>query len=584
MRMHTEIVLTEEQQSIIDKNGCFVVNACPGSGKTLAVAARVAKRVSDWQHTNRGIAAISFTNVAWQEIENYLYNEFYVRATISYPHFLGTIDSFINKYIFLPFGHLVMGCCNRPKLVGPPYDEWEPIQHGWYWQNAECNQKICKLNDFSYDAYDKLLNFAPRSHFDNCKSQHKFCKKLKKEFNNKGYVTQLDANYFAMKILQEYPQIAEALSYRFPMIIIDEAQDSSEIQLKIIDLLIENGHTDIMLIGDPDQAIFEWRTANPHLFIDKYNQWSDNSFRLNENWRSSQNICDFFSKVSSCNEVPTALNVKYKDFSYAPQIWGYANKNCNDIVEKFLGLCRKNDIEIGPKNIAVLVRSKELLQGMQAPEDKKVRNNVNPWRDVLTKNIAKSKYLFDSSSYKESLFLMEKPVYKIIQLKHELDALDLPDFVHEYGFVEWRRLIFSLIWDLPKTKGITLKEWIADAAKILKNHQIELEPKIKKDRRPNFYSAMNFDELFNDDTSKVQTQFYTLGTVHSVKGETFDAVLLILKSRGGNNQKYANILISKASENEELRTIYVAITRPRKILVIAVPKEDKEVWAQKFLE
>ena len=60
----------------------------------------------------------------------------------------------------------------------------------------------------------------------------------------------------AMKILDCYPMVAKAIIHRFPFFIIDETQDTSEIQMKIIDLLINNGLENIMLLGDPDQAIF----------------------------------------------------------------------------------------------------------------------------------------------------------------------------------------------------------------------------------------------------------------------------------------------------------------------------------------
>ena len=120
-----EARLTERQKKIVfEKNGKFVVRACPGSGKTYSVAARLAWKLENWEYRSRGIATLSFTNVAWQEIKNKLENEFNIKKTFGYPHFLGTIDSFVNQFIFLPFGHLVMGCNQRPILVGEPHGSW----------------------------------------------------------------------------------------------------------------------------------------------------------------------------------------------------------------------------------------------------------------------------------------------------------------------------------------------------------------------------------------------------------------------------------------------------------------------------
>ncbi len=117
--------LSETQRKIVfEKEGKFTVRACPGSGKTYSVAARLAHLISDWKQEHQGIAVISFTNAAWQEIQRQINEHFQIESHIRYPHFLGTIDSFINHYIFLPFGHLIMGCNKRPVLVGEPHGSW----------------------------------------------------------------------------------------------------------------------------------------------------------------------------------------------------------------------------------------------------------------------------------------------------------------------------------------------------------------------------------------------------------------------------------------------------------------------------
>ena len=101
-----------------------------------------------------------------------------------------------------------------------------------------------------------------------------------------------------MKILEGFPQIAKAVALRFPYLIVDEAQDTSEIQMRIIDLIIANGLNEVMLVGDPDQAIFEWNDARPDLLNEKFNDWED-SIVLNESRRSSQLICNATFNISS---------------------------------------------------------------------------------------------------------------------------------------------------------------------------------------------------------------------------------------------------------------------------------------------
>jgi ATP-dependent exoDNAse (exonuclease V) beta subunit len=94
---------------------------------------------------------------------------------------------------------------------------------------------------------------------------------IKKQHFRNGVANQSDANYIAYKILTRYPKIAKNISQKFPILIIDEAQDTTAIQMAIVDVLDKAQVESILLVGDPHQAIFEWNTAEPSLFMAKYN-------------------------------------------------------------------------------------------------------------------------------------------------------------------------------------------------------------------------------------------------------------------------------------------------------------------------
>ena len=53
-----------QHEIVFNKSGRFVVRACPGSGKTYCVSARLARLINEWKEDYTGIAAVSFTNVA----------------------------------------------------------------------------------------------------------------------------------------------------------------------------------------------------------------------------------------------------------------------------------------------------------------------------------------------------------------------------------------------------------------------------------------------------------------------------------------------------------------------------------------
>jgi DNA helicase-2/ATP-dependent DNA helicase PcrA len=226
--------LSDEQQKAIEQRGRFVLLACPGSGKTFTVAHRLAKRLKEPNSLRTGIATFSFTNVAHEEIGQQL-QSLGCPPVPPYPHFLGTIDHFINTWIFLPFGHLVMECDERPEIKGFQGNIWNPTGYEWLWKKKECHQNECNLIDFTYDMNGELFNLKREI---NCPFDQSECKRLKERFRARGYATQADANYWAMKILKTYPKVAKALGRRFPEVIIDEAQDTSDIQMRIVDLLV----------------------------------------------------------------------------------------------------------------------------------------------------------------------------------------------------------------------------------------------------------------------------------------------------------------------------------------------------------
>lgn len=594
--------LSEEKREIIyNKRGCFVVRACPGSGKTLTVAARFARLLSERKLSHQGIAAISFTNVAWKEIQQFLEKEegwiakeFGKHTPISYPDFLGTIDSFINQYIFLPFGHLVMGCKDRPQFIGPPHNIFEPIENWKWWKNRECNHYQCKLNDFSYNEDGAVINFAPinRNHFEKCQTNPKICVKFKKQLSKNGWATQLDASYFALKILIDYPLIAKALAKRFPVLLIDEAQDSSTIQMMIIDILIENGLSEVMLVGDPDQAIYEWRTAKPELFNQKYQEWQMNSVVINENWRSTKSICAFADKISSLKKPMIARRGEdLIRWDRTPQILGYGSeKNLQNFVCQFIEQCENEEIE--EDKVYVLSRSNNIWNDALPGSVPLPQKDLFPWKAKreedrgIAHRIAKCKTLYDKKEFKEAFNQLEKALCALLKNIKLVRKLDLDEMIDEWGgFVKWRSDTFKFLKSLPKTDCF-LAQWTCKANEVLGS--ISWLPDfrfniISQGKYKYLYPNLTFEQLFVDPKAVNHGVKCSFGTVHSVKGETLEAVLFILRTKPHKSKLYPRLLDEETlSSNEELRVVYAAITRAAKKLALAVPKEHEKVWKRKF--
>jgi len=567
---------TKEQQKVIDTDGLFVVQACPGSGKTFAVAARVARKLQDWGTRNRsGMAVLSFTNAAWKQVHKQLAEDFGIETGLRYPHFLGTIDSFVNRHIFLPFGQLAMKCDGRPDLVGEPFGPW----HG----HNYCQKQFTNLR---YDIKGELRVIDAMQIGGGQSGITVAMRSAKESLNKRGFATQNDADYFAMKVLERLPLIAKSLAMRFPVVMVDEAQDSSDIQMRILDLLVQHGVKDMMLVGDPDQAIFEWRDANPRLLTEKAERppWNEKSCRLTNNRRSSQKICDFTWRLTGRDGTPNSTS-EYRECVACPEIWEHDGQDFGDLIARFLGLCLTHGVVPDRESVAVLTRSRGFLKHI-AGLPTTVGGPV-PWSDPVTGELLRMKALSEAHRYSDAWKLARRIVARAILGADTVSGQALREAERKHGLVALRRLAHSLVTVLPKACG-PLDQWCSDAGPQweafckLRNPEAAVaapQPKKRKVHRQADVAVA----LAPEECPQLPTA-YRLGTVHSAKGQTLDAVLLVLKQKPGNAKYYATLLKEGKTtfDEEELRIPYVAMTRPRRVLVVAAPKEDQQVWRDRL--
>ena len=92
-----------DRVNIIKNLESIDVQAFPGSGKTTTLIAKLAILARKWPYNNSGICVLSHTNVAREEIEERLGNTDIGRKLLAYPHFIGTLHSFFDTFVALPW-------------------------------------------------------------------------------------------------------------------------------------------------------------------------------------------------------------------------------------------------------------------------------------------------------------------------------------------------------------------------------------------------------------------------------------------------------------------------------------------------
>jgi DNA helicase-2/ATP-dependent DNA helicase PcrA len=269
---------TLEQRAILDNiSGARirVVRAAPGSGKTTLIGMLIRKELESRPLNGAGIAALSFTRVGGQEIRRE------VGYDLSHPHFVGTIDAFLFRYVIRPFLKLVHPTWAAPRLL--PAD-WSPNHWGkapggapWdYRGSGGARAKSYNLFDVCFideEANKPILayrhpytsNVEPVSALDrtglfNAKRQ---------SWERFGWITHADAALLASELLGDASHgraLRSLVLRRFPLLIIDELQDTGLFLGKCLRLLLDDPVARGVLVGDPNQAIYEFNGARPDLF------------------------------------------------------------------------------------------------------------------------------------------------------------------------------------------------------------------------------------------------------------------------------------------------------------------------------
>ena len=93
----------DARRSIIKNMDSTDIQAFPGSGKTTVLVAKLAILAKKWPYANSGICVLSHTNVAREEIEEKLGDTEIGKRLLTYPHFVGTIQSFFDTFAALPW-------------------------------------------------------------------------------------------------------------------------------------------------------------------------------------------------------------------------------------------------------------------------------------------------------------------------------------------------------------------------------------------------------------------------------------------------------------------------------------------------
>lgn len=284
--------LSKEQYTAVYFDGNAYVTACPGSGKTRALTARLSLGMGKLVNKSEKVLAVTYTNRAADEIKSRI-EQFDVFD--SQKIWAGTIHSFALEWIIRPYAGYLPNLNNGFELA----DEYETRV---IITNLKEEKGIGFFDDIN-TSYDRNGNV------DNKSTRHR---EVENEYRQHlQAIKKIDfdqALYFAYQLLEIKPEIAETLGAIFRLMCVDEVQDTQDLQYAILSKIYEQSKLkpDLFIVGDVNQAIYEGigglSKDLPELSVE-FKGSNLTHFKFSDNYRSTQRIVDYFSSFRNTNGI-----------------------------------------------------------------------------------------------------------------------------------------------------------------------------------------------------------------------------------------------------------------------------------------
>jgi len=290
-----------QKEAVLHLNGPLLIVAGAGSGKTKVLTSRIAHIIKEKKAFPNQILSVTFTNKAAKEMQNRVSSILNLEATgLSW---LGTFHSICAKLLRK---HAPAAGLESNFTIIDTDDQVRLIKNICKAENIDIKQLAPKYTLSIIDRW-KNKGFYPEEVIINKKDIYEktvlpLYKIYQKKLLDLNVCDFGDLILHTVKILEKNLDIRKIYSNNFKYILVDEYQDTNFIQSKWLNLLSEK-HKNICCVGDDDQSIYSWRGAEIKNFLE-FDQVYKNSkiIRLEENYRSSQNILSVASSLISNNQ------------------------------------------------------------------------------------------------------------------------------------------------------------------------------------------------------------------------------------------------------------------------------------------
>lgn len=625
-------VFDHERITFIEELRTCDLQAVPGSGKTTVLLAKLLILERYLPLTgNSGVLVISHTNAAMDEIRDKI--AVHCPKLFSAPNFVGTIQSFVDKFLAIPFYVQLLN--RKPYRIDDEIYTEKALQFSRVFlagfSKPEQNNAKTYLNVYGNAASIRLSPAEPqdiltsgyqgkpvsikkpRSNTDWTPTEKARVLEWLMAFKNRlfsdGYLCFDDAYLLANNYIKSFPRIITILQQRFAFVFVDEMQDMDQHQYDLLETIFAGTSATIPVfqrIGDKNQAIFSDHVSSNEVWVDR-----PIMHQLNGSHRLTPLNAAIVEKLA-CNPIGVTGHKKKEDGSaiaIPPHLLIYNDSNITAVVPKFAALVEQFHVSgdiprdskhpykaicWNTKEEDTKIRIKNFYPSFQK-EHNKPKVNYNSLESYL--------YLFDArtKAFGAVMKNLGNALLRILRLEEIGDATG-----HSYtktSFYQFMKETYPAIFDLLRLNLYTwsrdimqskhaavlldIKAFIPQLLAVFGKSQDKSSPFINASFahipsvppsivvNPNWYQANGFQ--------------VEVATVHASKGQTHTATLYMesyyqrtVAATPGNyeSERLSGFMMGAVRPvpvheyvKQSLKMAYVGFSRPTHLLCFAVHED-----------
>ncbi len=589
----------EQKKAATHVDGAMLILAGAGSGKTKTITSRLAYLISQGIPANSTLT-LTFTNKAALEMRNRALNLINQTKLDAYP-LLCTFHKF--GLLFLKFymselkrknNFVIIDTDDKKKIIKKFQSDLS---------TSILANEISKMKNSLVSVDDALSNSTLIN--DYAKKESGFYQKVAKVYKeyedtlkNENLVDFDDLLGLPYKILAKNRTLCEEISQKYRYIMVDEYQDTNELQFKLLERLCLM-HENLCVVGDDDQSIYGWRGARVENILNFKDQFKNVTLiKLENNYRSTQNILNTANNLIDCNQNRLGkklIGTKEKGEEVNLMESEDENYETNKISNAIKKLINSGE-EL--KNIAVLYRVNALSRaledgltkaripykmvgGMKFYERAEIKDMISYIRLILNPNddfslrriINRPKRGVGAASLTKLEDIAKDqnlPLFEILNNTSNLgkkSQLMLTQLYEDILELKEKDNFYDIINELDET--FKLKEFYKELPegddKIANIDEFLAMLKDALVNEPNFDLEEFLNELsLQSEQDNISEDGISIMSVHASKGLEFNHLFVI-----GMEEGFFPLIGDHTDIEEERRLAYVAITRAKKTLTLS---------------